>query len=478
MRNILIKTNSILLLTFVLFMSSCSDFLQLEPKSNFTAETFYRTDSDFDMALNGAYHRLQLIYNRYYYKYSEIRADNCWHSSYKWCDENVVAANDSKDLWELLWAAVNTANEVIVNLEPYEMEAAKKQSIMSQARFIRALTYFNLVRFYGGVPIQTKPLDEKEALKAKRETAEKTYDFVISELKELVNLLDQEYVYNSRPTSLVAKSLLAQVYLMRCGYPYYTNEWSEVRNYCNEVISSGKFNDAMNWDWTKIFSAEGENSPEFIFSIKYKEGGIGENCEYNKWFSKLEDGSGELMNEEDFRPSFEEGDIRRDHSIATTYIEVSTGLEKKREHVVKFAWSFDNGNNEWGNDLPIIRYTDIVLMYAEAICEISGHVEQDAVDYLNDVRHRAGLGDSPVTTSSSIDEWREVLLNERRHEFAYEGVRWFDLVRTNTFLQALTDVGKGALFNEKHYIFPIPQKEIDLVGNKDIMWQNPGYFGN
>lgn len=472
------KNIQIILLIFTLCVSSCSDFLKLEPKSNFTAETFYKTDRDFEMALNGAYHRLQLIYNRYYYIYSEIRSDNCWHPNYKWCDENVISANDSKNLWELFWAAVNSANDVIVHLEPFEMDAEKKQSIMSQARFIRALTYFNLVKFYGGVPIQTKPLNEKEALKAKRESAERTYDFIISELKDLVKLLPQEYIDNSRPSSIVAKALLAQVYIMRCGYPYYKNEWGEVKKYSEEVIESGIFKDALNWDWTKIFSAEGENSPEFIFSIKYKAGGIGENCGYNRYFSKLEDGSGELMSEDDFRPSFEEGDIRRDHSIATEYLEVSTGQIRKREHVIKFGWNFDSGNNEWGNDLPIIRYADIVLIYAEAVCELTGKVEEDAINYLNAIRKRAGLNDSEVTTSYSIETWREILLKERRHEFAYEGIRWFDLVRSNTYLQALTNIGKGALFNENHYIFPIPQKEIDIVNNKEILWQNPGYFGN
>ena len=114
-------------------------------------------------------------------------------------------------------------------------------------------------------------------------------------------------------------------------------------------------------------------------------------------------------------------------------------------------------------------------MYAEALCEISGEVEDDAVEILKEVRTRAGLS---TTEPQDIDSWRTALLDERRHEFAYEGVRWFDLVRSNTFLQALSDVGKATLFNENHYIFPIPQKEVDLVNNKDIMWQNPGYFGN
>ena len=464
-----------LVITFIMLCTACSDFLNLEPKSNFTGETFYRTEDDFKMALNGTYHRLQTIYNRYYYHYSEIRSDNCWHSGSKWCDENVISANDTKDLWELCWAAVHTANELIVHLEPFEMDATKKQDILTQARFIRALTYFNLVRFYGGVPIQKKPVNEVEAMTIPRQTAEKTYDFIISELEELKDQLSPEYIDNSKPSSVVAKALLAQVYLMRCGYPYYTGEWDKVRDYCQEVIATAPFNEAMTWDWKKIFSADGENSPEFIFSIKYKAGGIGENCEYNKWFSKLEEGSGILMSEDGFRNTFEEGDIRRDHSIATTYYEASTGETKKREHVIKFGWSFDSGNNEWGNDLPIIRYTDIKLMYAEALCEISGEVEDDAVEILKEVRTRAGLS---TTEPQDIDSWRTALLDERRHEFAYEGVRWFDLVRSNTFLQALSDVGKATLFNENHYIFPIPQKEIDLVNNKDIMWQNPGYFGN
>lgn len=459
----------------MMLVTSCSDFLNLEPKSNFTGETFYQTENDFKMALNGTYHRLQMIYNRYYYQYSEIRSDNSWHSSHKWCDENVMSSNDTKDLWELCWAAVHTANELIVHLEPFEMNETKKQDILSQARFIRALTYFDLVRFYGGVPIQKEPVNEVEAMKIPRQTALKTYDFIISELEELKNQLNEKYVDNSKPSAIVAKALLAQVYLMRCGYPYYTNEWDKVRDYCLEVINTAPFDQAMTWDWTKIFSAEGEKSPEFIFSLKYKAGGIGENCEYNKWFSKLEDGSGILMSEDGFRDTFEEGDIRRDHSIGTSYIEASTGAIKKREHVIKFGWSFDSGNNEWGNDLPIIRYTDIKLMYAEAICEISEKVETEAVEILNEVRNRAKL---PTVTPPNIETWRSALLNERRHEFAYEGTRWFDLVRSNTFLQALSDVGKGTLFNEKHYIFPIPQKEVDLVNNKDIMWQNPGYFGN
>ena len=98
-----------------------------------------------------------------------------------------------------------------------------------------------------------------------RQTAEKTYDFIISELEELKDQLSPEYIDNSKPSSVVAKALLAQVYLMRCGYPYYTGEWDKVRDYCQEVIATAPFNEAMTWDWKKIFSADGENSPEFIF---------------------------------------------------------------------------------------------------------------------------------------------------------------------------------------------------------------------
>lgn len=471
-------------------MSSCgNDFLRLKPESNYTDDTFYTTADEFKSALSGCYHMVQEYYQVNYFIFNEFRSDNVQHATVKYSDENIILPDDTKTYWLQLWKSIYTINKMLYQLKDFkDITPELKNDITCQARFLRAYTYFVLVRTFGGVGIITEPVTPLQGLKVQRQTAEKTYDFIISELNDLITVgkLPRGYKDCATPSEVTAYAMLTQIYVMRCGYPYYTSEWDKVRDYSKLVIDSGLFEDAFapQWPWTKIFSNEGETSPEFIFSIRYKSGGISEECGYNRLNCGLYTGSGRMRHEPEFYKSFELApdattNIRREASLALKRINIVSGLEEKFDHVIKFAWDYDAANDQWGNDLPVIRYTDIKLLYAEAICKLSGNVEQDAIDILNQVRQRAELPDLTTVEINSMAEWQRRLLAERRSEFVGEGIRWYDLVRTKTYYAALMTANptKAANFDDNSYIFPLPQSEVDKVNNPKLMWQNPGYFG-
>ncbi|PRX40399.1 RagB/SusD family nutrient uptake outer membrane protein [Salegentibacter salegens] len=248
-----------------------------------------------------------------------------------------------------------------------------------------------------------------------------------------------------------------------------------------EVIDSGVYNLLPNY--AAVFDPDNDNNDEIIFSIQFLAGGIGEGNPWPNSFAPINSGNavipfgggGNNQPTTDMINSYEPGDQRKDFSIATSY-ESESGEIIPTNFVTKYqdepATSGDNDN-----DIPIIRYADILLMYAEALNELGYESPGEAFIYLNEVRERAGLMSLSSAEVSSQEEFRLAIEKERRVELAFEGHRWFDLVRTDRAIPVMNakkdemELVKTLTENEK--VFPIPQSVIDV--NPDQIQQNPGY---
>jgi hypothetical protein len=271
-----------------------------------------------------------------------------------------------------------------------------------------------------------------------------------------------------RASRWAAKALLGKVYLTQKDY-------AKAATKLNEVITSGQFNVTAN-TYAAVFSntTPFASNKDVILAVQYKSGQIGQGSSI--WSASLpwnvggtafgvSGGSGEgfMRPTADMLAEYEPNDLRKAASIATTYLNGTTTVNER--HVVKYKQTGTIAGDA-DIDFPVLRYADVLLMYAEALIEQSQTTT--AIPFINQVRTRAGLPNL-VTTLSQSDA-RLAVEKERRVEFAFEGQRWFDLIRTGRYLAVMTS--KGYATKEFHKLYPVPQREIDL--NSSIT-QNAGY---
>jgi len=271
-----------------------------------------------------------------------------------------------------------------------------------------------------------------------------------------------------RASRWAAKALLGKVYLTQKDY-------TKTAAKLNEVITSGQFNVTAN-TYAAVFSNTTSYSAnkDIIFAVQYKSGNIGQGSAI--WSATIpwggqgsifgvNGGSGEgfLRPTADMIAAYEAGDLRKAASVATSYLNGSTTVSER--YTVKYRQS-GIIQNEADIDFPVLRFADVLLMYAEALVEQAQVAT--AVPFVNQVRTRAGLPGLQPTLAQA--DARLAVENERRVELAFEGQRWFDLIRTGRYLPVMTS--KGFATKEFHKLYPIPQRETDLNSG---LGQNPGY---
>jgi tetratricopeptide (TPR) repeat protein len=355
---------------------------------------------------------------------------------------------------------------------------------MGEAYFLRAHYYFILARYFGDVPLVTKPLSSDDDLFPARNPVSDIYDLIISDLKNAITLLPQKSTYSQKDMGRASKGaaygILAKVYLTLGNY-------QEAVNMATQVEGLGY---SLNPNYADNFNIENENSQESIFEVQYaSDGGYSfwDNENQASWASPFMGprganfvGGGYGWNQptQEFMNQYEDGDARKD--ITTLYqgcpsfdgkdYESSysyTGYNVRKFLVpLSIVPSYDNSPLNF----PVLRYADVLLMKAEALNEL-GQTSQ-AETYLNRIRNRAGL--SNIQTGLSQNDFRDAVLKERRLELAFEGQRWFDLIRVENGqygLDFLHSIGKSNA-SQKHLLFPVPQIEID---RNPKLTQNPGY---
>ena len=485
-----------LMFLIVLLSVGCTkDYLDRQPLDTINTENYPTTGEELVTIVNGAYQPLQWpkLYNMRMWT-TDIMAGNSMVGAGGGSDgvetqdwANFVTSTDNAgvlDLWRGPWPGILMSNIVLDAAPGLDIDETLKDRSMGEAHFLRAHYYFILARFFGDVPLITEPQSADGELYPPRDPVSEVYALIISDLEAAAALLPPKSSYGPTDLGRASKGsafgMLAKVHLTLGNY-------SEVVTYTTEVENLGY---TLNDSYATNFSINNENSVESIFEVQYAaDAGFDfwSNENQSSWTSPfmgprganfVAGGYGWNQPTQEFVAQYEEGDERKDVTVLFEGGPLFDGKEydsnysltgyNTRKFLVPLSEvsSFDNSPLNF----PILRFADVLLMKAEALNEL-GQTTQ-AETYLNMVRNRAGLED--IQTGLSQADFREAVLHERRMELAFEGQRWFDLIRVNDGqygLNFLRSIGKTNA-SPKHLLFPIPQIELDRNPN---LVQNPGY---
>jgi hypothetical protein len=484
------KYKAIFLVGFIaLSLISCKKFLSVDPPYAQDAENYFQTPDDFDRALTGAYDMLQGSFLSLWI--GEIASDNSIAGGESVNDsqglhqiDNMTHGGVNNELRNIMrwnYTGITRVNYIMENKD--NIDFPEKQHILAEARFLRAYYYFELVKFFGDVPlIIDKRLGIEEAQQLPRAPKTEVYAQIEQDLSFAIGILNPVAAQKGRATKGAAQALLGKVYL-------YQNKYSEAATILDEVRNSGLYSLIPNYG--DLFSVSNENNSETVFDVQYTglEGG-GYGCliclegnaapgfqgirQYNG--PVYGDGNSYNLPTQELYNAFSPIDPRRGHTIldieafiaaqpdpsAITYAIGAGG------HTGYYNNKYIKRQGEIGlpdNDLTspvnyrVIRYADVMLMAAEAHFHLGNN--SVAQQLVNQIRVRAGVPGIPVQSLNDI-------YKERRFELSGEGHRFFDLVRTGQAAQFIDGFVPG-----KHELFPIPQVEIDLAGGN---WQqNSGY---
>ena len=477
-----LKYNLIAIAILGFSFSSCSDFLEQNPQTDLSENDFYKTADDILSAVNGVYSSLQEgdIYGNWYV-FGEIPSDNTRNqlsgsvTTQNEFDQFYIDTQNSMiaNFWKAAYKVINRTNTILGRIDGIEINTELANRYKLECKFIRALMYFNLVRVYGDVPLVLKEISISESYDILREPKENVYNQIIADLKEAQDLpVSYSTAADGRATQGAAKALLANVYMT-------LHKYAEAETILAEIINSGRYSllentpGSLNIDGYKnVFSPVNHNSKEGIFEIQFLKGGYGEGSNYANNFAPENSGTnvvavggtgGNNIPEMDIYNAYEEGDLRRDFSMSLGYYDNRKNNEwVESRYVCKFM-DVPYQNNDASNNYPVIRYADVILMYAEALNQNGKTAE--ACKYLNMTRRR-GFGYQTTETSpvdlQTTDKAQFALMveQERRVELAFENHRWFDLIRTGRAVEVMRS--KGFSLNETNLICPIPQKQIDV----------------
>lgn len=487
----------------VVGLVSCEEELDQAPLSEASTANFYRTPAEFEQAINGAYAQLRPFPDRYY-DLSETRSDNIYGSSSTgvrpWDPINdfaVTLANNEliEAAWNQNFNGIMRANTVLDRLNANAVpDEAQRQRLEGQAKFLRALYYFDLVRWFGKLPIYRSVISPAAALEIPRSPVPEVYDLIVSDLNSAIELLPQRWTGTNvgRATTWAAKALLARVHLTRSGQDYGiegptlgVNDYAQALTQLNDVIN----NSHHTWvnDYASIFAYDNENNPDIIFDVQFQSGGLGLGTTLPGYMGTpgyfnsvtgvpLPQSSVEMREiSDDLLNSYEPEDVRKEVTIQDGFTDEFGNVET-RAFYSKFLNIANPGLDrfDWPINFPLIRYTDVLLMKAEAILRGAPGTQQEVDDIVNMVRARAGL--EPVSNVTL-----DMLLEERRHEFAGEGLRWHELVRfgkvldkMNSWLPQEDELNRMPNSIEPYnIIYPIPFTQLTV--KQGLYQQNPGY---
>jgi hypothetical protein len=488
------KSNNFLIVTALSILitgfSSCSnDFLDENPESFIAPTNFYKTEADANAALVAVYNGLRAIYSQDMTFVGDMAGEQTFpgvsNSNVDRSNINALQFDPSNTIllgnWNNNYVVINRANAVIDRVPSIDMPVATKDVIVAEARFLRAFSYFNLVRTFGGVPLR---LTETTPLHLKRSSAEEIYAVIIDDLKQAEAKLiatPQPSANVGRATKGAASSMLAYVYLTK-------KDWTNAATKAQEVINnSGAYGYGLFPTPADVWKIPNENKLEHIFSIQFQSGPEALGSAYSQFYLSRTanviqasgiSGFGQNLVEDKFWKSFSPADTRRDASILSSFTDPKTGTyyeyptTKLTElSIFKYFDSAPYARSNNNNNYPILRYADVLLIKAEALNELNGP-NTEAYGAINAIRKRAGAGMTELSGLTK-EQFRAAVLQERSWEFCFESKRYFDLVRTEQLIPIMTATGKNP--QPKNLLFPIPQKEIDT--NKEINQedQNPGY---
>ncbi|WP_057936586.1 RagB/SusD family nutrient uptake outer membrane protein [Algoriphagus resistens] len=490
----------ILPVAVILSLTSCMDeFLKESPDDRFVITNFYSSQSDAEAAVAAVYEKLYALYERNMFILNELPADteknglgmpNQYLQNLEFL-RHTSENQFTREMWLQCYSGIARANTAIINIPGIEMDEQVRARLVGEAKFLRALYYFNLVRFYGDVPMILKLESVEDALGPRTPVAE-VYQQIIKDLTDAEGSLPATYNENNtgRASKGAAKILLGKVYLTMHEYAKSVEKLAEVIN------NEGEYGYGLHENFSDNWNPATENGKEMVFSIEFMDppgNGNGAMVLQGPKYS-LPGGFAVLglvnSNEadiptRDLYDRYTDDDERKDGTFRTDFVSLIDGSVHTSTIPIYTKYWEENESNPNNSDanMHVIRYADAILMYAEALNEV-GQAEPAAMQ-LNRIMERAYNSTSHNVTGMGVDELRELIYQERHKELAMEGHRWFDLVRTGRFIQRMkehaayeagvAESNKVEIAqNIKDYmvLMPIPQREIDL--NPELS-QNDGY---
>lgn len=488
---------------FSSMLLGCTEKLDQVPISSATTLTFYAQPQDFVVGLNAVYSALRGYPDRQL-NLSETRSDNLYAVSdggvRDWEGINsfhkTITANPYViEAWNANFNGIYRANVLLDQLATKGAiisDAALKTRLEAEAKFLRAFFYFDLVKWFGKVPLIEKPVSGNAALDIAQSSVSDVYKLIISDLQFASNNLPDVLVAaeKGRATKWSAKGILALVHMTRSGSSYGIegpglglNEWPTALALLNEVVASTRF--SLVPIYANIFSYANENNAEVVFDIQYVTGlnpVVGATFPWvlapDTWFQSngkaVQGGLTIRPVSNDLIKSYGATDTRKAFSIQAGF--TYNGVAETRSFFKKLIdlTKVPANRIDWPINFIVMRYTDILLLKAECILRGASGTQAEVDQIVTQVRNRAGI----TGTASAINLAQ--LFDERRKEFAAEGNRWHDLVRSgqvetmmNSFI-ASEDVLKAMQpFNKNYILYPIPQTELDV--KQGLYKQNTGY---
>jgi starch-binding outer membrane protein, SusD/RagB family len=499
MKQLMQKISLTILFATLVFTSCKESFFEVKPQGKLTGGNFFETEEHAVLATNAVYNILRnwQVHVFAYVGCTDIISDDADKGSEPNdalfildMDNLAFDAGNVAPLtvWQGYYRGILRANTAIERIPSIKMKEDLKSRLIGESKFLRAHFYFNLVRWFGDVPLITRSLT-KDEFKQPRAPIADVYKQIIQDLTDAATVLPKKSAYPSedlgRATKGAAQGLLSKVYLT-------IKDYLNAEKWATEVINSNEY--SLFPDFAKIFTRVGENSSESLFEVQAT------SSDERVTFSADFDGGsqyGEVQGvrgtpnlgwgfnrpSDELIRSFEPGDPRRDATILYEgeVLPDGSAIVEKNDKIfnARFnqkAWMpkpAGTFNYNSPLNIRILRYADVMLIAAEAQNE-NGKTAV-ALKNLNAIRERARGGLTtvlPDVTETNKDKLRTAIWQERHVELALEQHRWFDLLRTGQAETALKAHKKNFVKN-KHELLPIPQEEIDLSAGS--LKQNQGY---
>lgn len=524
------------LFAVLLFGSSCKKFLETTPKDFLSPDNYYRNEDEVKSALAGIYVTLgsNFTYGRYMVVDGAMDDLGYWNQTEVNLIDRLAGWNYTSaqpqiaNMWQRLYAGIERANVLLENIDKAKIDDAVRAKYIAETRFLRAYYHYLLTDLWGDVPVRLTSNKTVTDVNIPQTPSKEVLQMVANEMEDILNggALPAATAYNhsSRVSTTVAQAILARVYLKMAGEPIkLSGMYEKALFWANKVKESGLHK--LNPNYDEIFQNHSKN----LYNVQYRESmweaefngnsttDPGKDDKYS-WIGvtngiicydesdALGYSYGYIRTRLKLWDLFDETDKRKYRSIAPYTYNVSDNT-KYNQKITTFTAVADRCAAKWRREeetlkpkdknynetnFPIIRYSDVLLMIAEAENELNG-VTSTALEAINEVRARAGVKPYATTTGSTVititnaDDLRQVIRDERARELCFEGIRKHDLIRWGIFEQAMqqaaaepfitANVGNGrtasaaqrtnmaaiaSKMTEKYKLFPIPQKEINL----------------
>ena len=499
------------LLIAVPFFNQCTDLAE-EPYTFLAPSTFYKTGEEMNMAVTSVYDAYQNAYggaNYKYHMYLEVLTEfgapayakddvHLWNA---WVDVNNPARTFTND-WPRAFVVINRANVVLGRGEGVEMDETLKTRYYAEVRFLRALSNYNLVRIFGGVPIPESYTKTKEGLEIPRKTVAETYDHIIADLEYAEANLPLKSAYSAgdkwRPGKGAAQAFLGEVYLTRASMEGNSSFYQKSKDYSGKVITSGEYQlepDFKNlWYW---WNTNNKNGKESIFEIQYGQLSSEYNNLHVMFGVNITEASIGCYMYRRYGPtiqaytSYSDSDTRKEGTFLTKFNRTVNGVVTGVVEFLPEDKGFYPGAKGWNTASPgnikfydrtpesatlkmpqanmyVMRYADVLLNYAEAENQLNG-ATADALSKFNAVRNRAKLESLSGMSKQELDDY---IFRERGWEFIGESQIYFDELRTDR-LGKNVKAGFEAALAQGIYMYV--GAKLEFVPKKTFLWKIPTY---